>query len=76
MVGSGMHVALTKALRWLTRFSTLFVATTPHRQDVRDRFAALPALPEADRMRHSRKATRTPKSLAEWNLLHGRKRAG
>lgn len=60
-------------MRWLLTFSTLFAGMKPHRQDVRDLFVALPALPESERMRHSRRAMRKPKSLAEWNLLHKRK---
>lgn len=61
-------------LRWV--WSAL-AGETPHRQDVRDRFLALPELPEAARMqtRPTVAPKPKPKTIAEWTRQHGRKRA-
>lgn len=44
-----------------------------HRSDVRDRFKALPPLPEADRMK-TKPVLVKPKNFAEWERLHNQQR--
>lgn len=61
--------------RWLDRWWTSLLGVSPHRQDIRDRLVALPALPEADRLRVKPPLARKPRTFQEWAEQYSRRRA-